>query len=64
MEGERGRWRREGERLGGHGRSKSSVSDQNGASPLYIMLEIHHSGRESSKYKRVEADSHIYLSPL
>ena len=22
------------------------VSDQNGVSPLYIMLEIHHSGRE------------------
>ena len=24
----------------------SRVSDQNGVSPLYIMLEIHHSGRE------------------
>ena len=26
------------------------VSDQNGISLLYIMLEIHHSGREPSKY--------------
>ena len=26
----------------------SRVSDQNGASPLYIMLEIHHSGQEPS----------------
>ena len=26
----------------------SSVSDQNGISLLYIMLEIHHSGREPS----------------
>ena len=24
----------------------SRVSDQNGVSPLYIMLEIHHSGRD------------------
>ena len=28
---------------------KSRVSNQNGVSPLYIMLEIHHPGRESSK---------------
>ena len=28
---------------------KSRVSDQNGVSPLYIMLEIHHSGQEPSK---------------
>ena len=28
----------------------SRVSDQNGLSPLYIMLEIHHSGREPSNY--------------
>ena len=28
--------------------NKSSVSDQNGISPLYIMLEIYHSGREPS----------------
>ena len=33
-------------------RYKSSVSDQNGVSPLYIMLEIHHSGQEPSKCKR------------
>ena len=26
----------------------SRVSDQNGVSPLYIMIEIHHSGRELS----------------
>ena len=26
----------------------SRVSNQNGVSPLYIMLEIHHSGREPS----------------
>ena len=26
----------------------SRVPDQNGVSPLYIMLEIHHSGREPS----------------
>ena len=26
----------------------SRVSDQNGVSLLYIMLEIHHSGRETS----------------
>ena len=26
----------------------SRVSDQNGVSPLYIMLEIRHSGREPS----------------
>ena len=26
----------------------SRVSDQNGVSLLYIMLEMHHSGRESS----------------
>ena len=30
---------------------KSRVSDQNGLSPLYVMLEIHHSGREPSKYR-------------
>ena len=29
------------------------VSDQNGVSPLYIMLEIHHSGREPLIYKAV-----------
>ena len=29
---------------------KSMVPDQNGVSLLYIMLEIHHSGREPSKY--------------
>ena len=29
---------------------KSRVSDQNGISLLYIMLEIHHSGREPSKW--------------
>ena len=28
----------------------SRVSDQNGVSPLYIMLEIHHSGQEPSIY--------------
>ena len=28
---------------------KSRVSDQNGVSLLYIMLKIHHSGREPSK---------------
>ena len=28
----------------------SRVSDQNGVSPLYIMLEIHHSGWEPSFY--------------
>ena len=26
----------------------SRVSDHNGVSPLYLMLEIHHSGREPS----------------
>ena len=30
----------------------SRVSDQNGVSPLRIMLEIHHSGREPSIYSR------------
>ena len=30
---------------------KSRVSDQNGVSLLYIMLEIHHSGREPSSYR-------------
>ena len=29
---------------------KLRVSDQNGVSSLYIMLKIHHSGREPSKY--------------
>ena len=28
---------------------KSRVSNQNGVSLLYIMLELHHSGREPSK---------------
>ena len=28
----------------------SRVSDQNGVSLLYIMLEIHHSGREPLKF--------------
>ena len=37
---------REREREGGGG-----GSDQNGVSPLYIMLETHHSGREPSKFK-------------
>ena len=31
----------------------SRVSDQNGVSPLYIMLEIHHSGREPSNYEMI-----------
>ena len=26
------------------------VSNQNGVFPLYIMLEIHHSGQEASHY--------------
>ena len=30
----------------------SRVQDQNGISLLYIMLEIHHSGREPSKYRQ------------
>ena len=30
--------------------NKSRVSDQNGVSPLYIMLEIHHSVWEPSKF--------------
>ena len=30
---------------------KSRVSDENGVSLLYIMLEIHHSGREPWKCK-------------
>ena len=30
--------------------SKSRVPNQNGVSLLYIMLEIHHSGRKPSKY--------------
>ena len=39
--------------------SISRVSNQKGVSPLYIMLEIHHSGREPSiffKYYSVEKD--------
>ena len=31
---------------------ESRVSDQNGTSPLYIMLEIHHSGREPTRWRR------------
>ena len=35
------------------GVGKIEVSDQNGVSLLYIMLEIHHSGREPSKCEGV-----------
>ena len=36
----------------------SRVSDQNGVSVLFIMLEIHHSGREPSIYK----DKHLHTT--
>ena len=36
--------------VGYHACDISRVSDQNGVSPLYIMLEIHHVGREPSNY--------------
>ena len=40
----------------------SSVSDQNGVSPLYIMLEIHHSGREPSNiYIYIYICIYIYI---
>ena len=32
----------------------SRVSDQNGVSLLYIMLEIHHSGQEPSIYTHTD----------
>ena len=35
----------------------SKVPDQNGVSVLYIMLEIHHSGREPSIYSGFEFDT-------
>ena len=40
--------------LGGLGRNESRVSDQKGVSLLYIIVEIHHSGRTPSKRKRVK----------
>ena len=39
----------------------SRVSNQNGVSPLYIMLEIHHSGREPSN---CAFSCFCYLSPV
>ena len=39
----------------------SRVSDQNGVSLLYIMLGIHHSGREPSIYSR---DTPFWLETL
>ena len=39
----------------------SRVSDQNGVSPLYIMLEIHHSGREPSVFAAEFSVLHSWL---
>ena len=39
----------------------SRVSDQNGVSLLYIMLEIHHSGREPSNYETLSFYTHTHL---
>ena len=39
----------------------SRVSDQKSVSPLYIMLEIHHSGLQPSKYSLADTcTSHIH----
>ena len=42
-----------------HGCSKSRISNQNGVSLLYIMLEIHHSGRKPSKCKSNQQNIHF-----
>ena len=41
--------------------TSSRVSDQNGVSPLYIMLEIHHSGREPSICTQNIPCTHFFL---
>ena len=40
----------------GHASNILRVSDQNGVSLLYIMLEIHHSGWEPSKFCKLKHD--------
>ena len=49
---------------GSFGHYKSRVSDQNGVSLLYDMLEIHHSGQEPSKCKKAQLSLAVCLQAL
>ena len=43
-------------------KNKLGVQDQNGVSPLYFLLEIHHSGLEPLKCTTTSAK--LYRSPV